>query len=87
MGFRIFCNSQNLKEITLKVYHFCKSTFAPFVLQSLHAHHYYSKIKGLIPLVLFWSVAYQEAYNFIVSPLRRHMMFTHCFMQCPAHVL
>ena len=27
---------------------------------------------------LFYSVAYEEAYNFIVSPLRRHMMFAHC---------
>ena len=44
MIFRIFYNSQNLKEITLKVFHFYKSTFTSFVLQSLHAHHYYSKI-------------------------------------------
>ena len=29
MGFRIFCNSQNLKEITSKVYHFYKSTSSP----------------------------------------------------------
>ena len=27
-------------------------------------------------------VACQQAHNFIVSPLRRHMMFAHCFMQC-----
>ena len=82
MGFRIFCNSQNLKEISLKVYHFYKSTSSPFVLQPLHVHYDHSKIKGLILLVLFWSVAYQEAYNFVVSLLRRHMMFTHCFVDC-----
>ena len=82
MGFRIFCNSQNLKEISLKVYHFYMSTSSPFVLQPLHVHYDHSKIKGLILLVLFWSVAYQEAYNFVVSPLRRHMMFTHCFVDC-----
>ena len=45
MGFGIFYNSQNLKEITLKVYHFYKSTSAPFVSQSLHTHHYHSKVK------------------------------------------
>ena len=82
MGFRIFCNSQNLKDITLKVYHFYQSTSAPFVSQSLHVHHDHSKIKGHILHVLFWSVAYQEAYNFIVSQFRRHIMFTHCFVDC-----
>ena len=87
MEFRIFGNSQNLKEITLKVCHFYKSTSAPFVSQSLHTHYHHSKIKRFILLVLFCSVAYQEAYNFIVSPLRRHIMLAHSFMQCPARVL
>ena len=74
--FRIFYNSQNLKEITLKVYHFYQSTFALFVLQSLYTHHHHSKIKRFLLLVL--------SYFILLSYLSRSIQF-YCFSTEMSH--
>ena len=90
--FRIFYNSQNLKEITLKSI-IIETALLPPIFRHSCTHTLITQQSNTLFLAkmflgnLFCSVVYQGAGNPIVSPLRRHMVLAHCHMLSCERVL